>query len=188
MDNDLSDSGRARMPQVGILAIQGSFAEHAAVCERLGHKPIMVRSVAELARVTHLILPGGESTTQQQLLEKFGLWEAILKQVQHEHLAIFGTCAGAILLSRLGMSIKVDRNAYGAQQASQIVGLRSEKWPDLKGVFIRAPRFVGVGESVQVLAQLEAEPVLVQQGRLLAGSFHPELTEDTRIHEYFLSI
>ena len=172
--------------RVGVLALQGNFREHAAMLRRLGVEAVEVRKPEQLADVDGLVVPGGESTTFLRLMRLYGLDEAI----QRFERPVFGTCAGMIVLDRdhLGLvDVGVDRNAYGRQVASfeadlELVG---EDAP-LRGVFIRAPRVRDVGEDVEVLAEHDGEPVLARQGRFLVASFHPELTEDTRVHELFL--
>jgi 5'-phosphate synthase pdxT subunit len=172
--------------KIGVLAVQGNFREHAAMLRRLGAEAVEVRKPEQLARLDGLIVPGGESTTFMRLMRLYGLDEAI----REFHQPILGTCAGMIVLDRehLGLvDIEVDRNAYGRQVASfeADLALAGEERP-LRGVFIRAPRVRDVGAEVEVLAEHDGEPVLVRQGRFLVASFHPELTEDTRVHELFL--
>lgn len=174
------------MKKVGILALQGSFAEHGDVLKNLGQDFCWVRSLKDLQDLTHLIIPGGESTTLRLLLQSYGMWEVLQKKVQAEQLFLFGTCAGAILACDFGLQVRVDRNAYGAQQASFCDVLSSDLFPALEGVFIRAPRFVSVSEQVEVLAFYKHEPVLVRDKNILGATFHPELTGDRRVHEYFL--
>ena len=154
---------------------------------RLGADAVEIRKPEELAGLDGLIVPGGESTTFMRLMRLYGLDEAI----REFECPILGTCAGMIVLDRdhLGLvDLVVDRNAYGRQVASFEADLRlaGEDEP-LRGVFIRAPRVRSTGERVEVLAELEGEPVLAREGRILVASFHPELTEDTRVHELFLS-
>ncbi len=173
---------------VGVLAVQGSVVEHERVLRQLGHAPRLVRTVDDLRGVTHLVLPGGESTTMMKLLQRFGLWEVLQARFAADDIALLGTCAGAILLSYLGLGLTVDRNGYGAQQASFSAGLQSEQFPDQRGVFIRAPIFTEVGDSLRVLATYENVPVLVQGGRHVALAFHPEISGDTRVHEYWLNL
>jgi len=172
--------------RVGVLAVQGNFREHAAMLRRLGADVVEVRKPAQLDGLDGLVVPGGESTTFMRLMRLYGLDEALRTFGG----PILGTCAGMIVLDRghLGlMDIEVDRNAYGRQVASFEADLpvRGEDEP-LRGVFIRAPRVRDVGEDVEVLAEHDGEPVLLRQDRLLVASFHPELTEDTRVHELFL--
>ncbi|MCF7812359.1 pyridoxal 5'-phosphate synthase glutaminase subunit PdxT [Candidatus Gracilibacteria bacterium] len=168
------------------MALQGSFAEHAEILQTIGADFSFVRCREDVQGLTHLIIPGGESSTLTKLLKDSGMWEEILKQVQDDTLQILGTCAGAILLEKLGMDLYCDRNGYGAQQESFLADLQSEKFPNLKGVFIRAPKFSRVGKKGINLATLQKEPVMVEQGNFLALAFHPELVGETRIHEYFL--
>src|SRR3954469_14666225 len=169
--------------KIGVLALQGNFREHAAMLRRLGAEVVEVRLPEELDGLDGLVIPGGESTAITRLMRIYGLEEAI----RRFRGAIFGTCAGMILLDRnhLGLvDLEVDRNAYGRQVASFEADLELDGQP-LRGVFIRAPRVREVGE-MEVLAALDGEPVLLRQGRFLVASFHPELTEDTRVHELFL--
>ena len=175
-------------PRIGILAVQGNFREHAAVLRRLGAEPVEVRKPEQLEQLDGLVIPGGESTAIMRLVRLYGLEDAIRRFAR----PVLGTCAGMILLDRehLGLlDIEVARNAYGRQVASfeADLELAGEEWP-LRGVFIRAPRVVETGPEVEVLAELDGEPVLLRQGRLLVASFHPELTDDTRVHERFLDL
>ncbi len=180
--------------KVGILALQGSFAEHGEVLDQLNVEYRWVRSFADLKGITHLIIPGGESSTMEKLLKEFGMWEEIQLRMNNDELRIFGTCAGAILCEKFGADIVIDRNAYGAQQDSFTTELTSSKFKNLKGVFIRAPRIEalssnsspkGRGEP-KVLAYYKDEPVLVEDRNFLLATFHPEILAETRIHEYFL--
>ncbi|MBN1258674.1 pyridoxal 5'-phosphate synthase glutaminase subunit PdxT [Candidatus Peregrinibacteria bacterium] len=177
---------------VGILALQGAFAEHARVIEKLGHKAIEVRSLADAKKVEAMILPGGESTAILPLLKKTGLDQWLTEKVK-KGMPVFGVCAGLILLS--GHSLKlidvdVVRNAYGGQLDSfeDELELHIPRNIKFKGIFIRAPKIKKIGKKVQVLGRHGRTPVLVRQGNVLAASFHPELTDDTRIHEYFLKM
>src|SRR5919199_4599491 len=172
--------------RIGVLALQGNFREHAAMLRRLGADVVEVRKPEQLERLDGLVVPGGESTTFMHLMRLYGLDEAV-RQFSGP---VLGTCAGMIVLDRehLGaVDIGVDRNAYGRQVASfeADLELAGEEKP-LRGVFIRAPRVRDVGEDVAVLAELDGEPVLLRQGRFVVASFHPELTDDTRVHELFL--
>jgi 5'-phosphate synthase pdxT subunit len=174
--------------RIGVLAVQGNFREHAAVLRRLGAEPIEVRKPEQLERLDGLIIPGGESTAIMRLVRLYGLEDAI----RGFSAPIFGTCAGMILLDRnhLGvLDLEVARNAYGRQVASFEADLEldGDERP-LRGVFIRAPRVASVGSDVDVLAELDGEPVLLRDGRVLVASFHPELTDDTRVHERFLDL
>jgi pyridoxal 5'-phosphate synthase pdxT subunit len=174
--------------KIGVLAVQGNFREHVAMLRRLGVDAVEVRKPEQLDGLDGLVIPGGESTTFMRLMRLYGLDEAIRRFEQ----PVFGTCAGMIVLDRdhLGLvDLLVDRNAYGRQVASfeADLELAGEAEP-LRGVFIRAPRVRDVGAGVEVLAQHEGEPVLVREGRFLVASFHPELTDDTRVHERFLDL
>ena len=173
-------------PRVGVLAVQGNFREHAAMLSRLGAEAVEVRKPRQLEGLDGLIVPGGESTTFMRLMRLYGLDEAITRFSG----PILGTCAGMIVLDKehLGLiDIAVDRNAYGRQVASfeADVELAGDDAP-LRGVFIRAPRLRAAGPDVEVLAELDGEPVLLRDGRVLVASFHPELTDDPRVHELFL--
>jgi 5'-phosphate synthase pdxT subunit len=172
--------------RVGVLAVQGNFREHAAMLRRLGVEAVEVRKPDQLDGLDGLVVPGGESTTFMRLMRLYGLDEALRSFAG----PVFGTCAGMIVLDRghlALMDLEVDRNAYGRQVASFEADLRlpNEDAP-LRGVFIRAPRVRDHGADVEVLAEHDGEPVLLRQGRFLVASFHPELTEDTRVHELFL--
>jgi 5'-phosphate synthase pdxT subunit len=174
--------------KIGVLAVQGNFREHAAVLRRLGADPIEVRQAQDLEGLDGLIIPGGESTAIARLMRVYGLEQAIRRFSG----PVFGTCAGMILLDRNHLAlvdVSVRRNAYGRQVASfeAELELAGEEEP-LTGVFIRAPRVDGVGPGVEVLAELDDEPVLLREGRFLVASFHPELTDDTRVHERFLDL
>ena len=184
--------------KIGILAVQGDFEAHAARLAELGAETIEVRTVKDLDGCDGLILPGGESTTQLQFLQEEGLFEAV-KQFAAEGGAIFGTCAGAILLATqvknpgqasLGLlDMTVLRNAYGRQLASDVF-FGPSKLTDapMEMVFIRAPVIDSVGPGVEVLAEYAGKPVLVRKGNVMAGTFHPELTQDTTVHSFFLDL
>lgn len=170
-----------------MLALQGAFREHALVLRRLGADVREVRLPSELQGLDGLVIPGGESTSILRLARAVSLDEAIRAYPG----PIFGTCAGMIVLDRehLGLAdLRVERNAYGRQVASFEADVELEGAPALRGVFIRAPRIRELGPEVEVLGRLDGEPVLVREGRLLLASFHPELTEDTRVHELFLAL
>jgi 5'-phosphate synthase pdxT subunit len=174
--------------RIGILAVQGNFREHASMLRRLGAEPVEVRKPEQLDDLDGLVIPGGESTAIARLVRLYGLEEAIRSFER----PLFGTCAGMILLDRrhLGLvDLEVSRNAYGRQVASfeADLELAGEDEP-LRGIFIRAPRVAEAGPEVEVLAELDGEPVLLRQGRVLVAAFHPELTEDTRVHERFLDL
>ena len=171
-----------------MLALQGAFREHGRSLSRLGAEVVEVRSPEDLDGLDGLVIPGGESTTIMQLAALYGLDEAI----RGFRGAIFGTCAGMIVLGRehLGLSgVEVDRNAYGRQVWSfeAEVELAGDDLP-LRGVFIRAPRVRELGPEVEVLGERDGEPVLLRDGRLLLASFHPELTDDLRVHAFFLEM
>jgi pyridoxal 5'-phosphate synthase pdxT subunit len=173
--------------KIGILAVQGDFREHAAMLRRLGAEPVEVRKPEQLEELDGLVIPGGESTAIMRLIRIYGLEEA-LRSFERP---VFGTCAGMILLDRdhLGLvDVGLRRNAYGRQVASFEADLEVGEGAKLRGVFIRAPRVADVGPDVEVLAELEGEPVLLREGRFLVASFHPELTDDTRVHELFLDL
>ncbi len=186
--------------RIGVLALQGDFAEHIAVLRRLGAEAIEIRLPGQLAEIDALIIPGGESTTISRLLERWGLLEPIRARAR-AGMAVWGTCAGAILLAertndldrdglRL-MDIAVERNAFGRQVDSfeaelDVPALGEAPYP---AVFIRAPKIVAVGPKAEAIARLEDGTIVAaRQGRLLATAFHPELTADTRFHTYFLTI
>src|SRR6266508_286507 len=175
-------------PRVGVLAVQGNFREHAAMLRRLGAEVVEIRKPEQLEGLDGLVVPGGESTTFMRLMRLYGLDEAV-RRFQGP---VLGTCAGMIVLDRdhLGLvDIAVDRNAYGRQVASFEADLRLEgDERPLRGVFIRAPRLREAGPGVDVLAELNGEPVLLREGRFIVASFHPELTDDTRVHERFLAL
>jgi 5'-phosphate synthase pdxT subunit len=155
---------------------------------RLGAEAVEVRKPEQLKGLDGLVIPGGESTTFMRLMRLYGLDEAVREFTG----PVLGTCAGMIVLDRrhLGaVDIEVDRNAYGRQVASfeADLALAGDEEP-LRGVFIRAPRVRDVGQDVEVLAELDGEPVLMREGRFIVASFHPELTDDTRVHERFLEL
>jgi 5'-phosphate synthase pdxT subunit len=171
--------------KVGVLALQGNFREHVAMLRRLGVDAVEVRKPEQLEWLDGLVVPGGESTTFMRLMRLYGLDEAVRGFAG----PVLGTCAGMIVLDRshLGLvDIDVDRNAYGRQVASFEADLPLGDGEPLRGVFIRAPRVTDVGSDVEVLAKLDGEPVLLRDGRFLVASFHPELTDDTRVHELLL--
>jgi 5'-phosphate synthase pdxT subunit len=183
----------------GVLALQGDWAAHAKVLRALGVEAVFVRTAAELAAVDMLVLPGGESTAMLRLMEPEKLADSIVRRVR-DGLPILATCAGVILLAEktapaqtcLGLlDIEVERNAYGRQVNSRVapVELDAELGePDhIDGVFIRAPRITRVGPAVTVLGRLGDDPVLVRQGNIIAATFHPELTDDHRIHQLLVA-
>ena len=174
--------------RIGILAVQGDFREHAAMLRRLGADVVEVRKPEQLGDLDGLVIPGGESTAIMRLVRIYGLEEALRRFER----PVFGTCAGMILLGRdhLGLvDVSVRRNAYGRQVASFEADLTVDGEDELlRGVFIRAPRVAEAGPGVEVLAEHGGEPVLLRDGRYLVASFHPELTDDTRVHERFLAM
>ena len=189
------------MKKVGVLALQGDFAAHGAALERAGAEPVFVRQREQLAEIDGLVIPGGESTTMLKLL-RYENWMDALAEFGRRK-PIFGTCAGAILLAdevsspaqeSLGlMDIGIERNAYGRQIDSRVAEIAPEPEFEtrtapgkLEAVFIRAPIIRRVGEAAKVLASYNGDPVLVEQGRHLAATFHPELTGDSRVHGLFL--
>jgi 5'-phosphate synthase pdxT subunit len=172
--------------KIGVLALQGAFREHAAALRRLGAGVVEVRLPEHLEGIAGLVIPGGESTAIVRLMRLYGLDTAICAFPG----ALFGTCAGMIVLDRerLGLiDIDVERNAFGRQIASfeAEVEIAGEDRP-FPGVFIRAPWIVDAGPGVDILASVEGRPVLAREGRVLVSAFHPELTGDDRIHELFL--
>jgi len=190
------------MKTVGVLALQGDFEAHAKALERAGARAVLVRTRAELESVDGLVIPGGESTTMLKLLHAEDLYEPLGEFGRAK--PIFGTCAGAILMARevshpeqesLGlMDIGVQRNAYGTQIDSRVTNVEPAREfaartreGELEAVFIRAPIIRRVGTAVQVLASYNGDPVLVEQGKHLVATFHPELTSDSRVHELFLT-
>lgn len=181
--------------RVGVLAIQGDYDAHRKRLEQLGAEVGLVRKPEQLDTVDALVIPGGESTTFLKFLEQGGFLEKLRAFVRAK--PTFGTCAGAILLARevdnppqpclQALDVRVRRNAYGRQVESSIrEGETKLAGGPLEMVFIRAPRFERLGAEVEVLATNGAEPVLVRQGKVLAATFHPELSPDTRVHEEFL--
>ena len=189
------------MKRVGVLALQGDFAAHGEALIRSGAAPVYVREREQLDRLDGLILPGGESTTMLKLLRSENLFDDLAEFGSRK--PMFGTCAGAILMARdvthpvqesLGvMDIAVERNAYGRQVDSRVVDLDPEPEFErrtapgkLEAVFIRAPIIRRAGDGVRVLAEYAGDPVLIEQGRHLVSTFHPELTNDARVHSLFL--
>ena len=188
------------MPTVGVLAIQGDFYEHKEALSRLGVNSREVRSRSHLLGIDGLIIPGGESTTIVQLIDKFQLRDALVDEV-NSGLPVWGTCAGMIVLAnRLTesrpsplnlMDIEVSRNAFGRQIQSfeQDIEIAGVQGPPFPAIFIRAPVVKNYGAMVKILASIEnGFPVAVRQGHIFATSFHPELTDDDRIHRLFMDI
>ena len=184
--------------QVGVLALQGAFAAHSDCLTSIGVQSIEVRTPEQLSCVDALLMPGGESSTMSQLLESSGLFDPIAARIA-DGMPVFGTCAGMILLASeildgrsdqrnfSAIDISVRRNAFGRQVDSFEATIKSSVG-DFQGVFIRAPRIERVGDQVEILGSINDEPVLVRQGNVLAASFHPELSNDARLHEYFVSV
>ncbi|MGA2131048.1 MAG: pyridoxal 5'-phosphate synthase glutaminase subunit PdxT [Bryobacteraceae bacterium] len=190
------------MRRVGILSLQGDFEAHGRALAGLGAEPVFVRTAADLEAIDGLVIPGGESTTMLKLLHEEGLLAPLAAFGRRR--PVFGTCAGAILLAAgvshpaqesLGLlDIDVERNAYGRQIDSRVAHLTPEAEfaartyeGEMEAVFIRAPVIRRVGAQARVLARYQGDPVLVEQGPHLVATFHPELTGDSRVHEFFLS-
>lgn len=185
------------MDVVGVLALQGAFAAHADILRRLGCETTEVRSVRDLARVSALVIPGGESSTMSQLIESAGLVSPIRERIEAE-MPVFGTCAGMILLAEEildgrgdqisfgALDVSVRRNAFGRQIDSFETEINTTEG-EFHAVFIRAPRIERIGEGVEVLGRLDDEPVWIRQRHVMASSFHPELTDDVRIHRRFVT-
>lgn len=188
------------MTQVGIIAFQGDVSEHRAALQSLDISAKDIRSLNDCAAMTHIIIPGGESTVIARFLEETRVGEWIQEQSLKNVLAVFGTCAGAILIAKeatgknapptLGLiDITVDRNAYGTQRDSfeEDISIKGMCAP-IHAAFIRAPRMTRVGDDVEILATREEEPILVRRERILAATFHPEVRGDAALHQFFLTI
>ncbi len=192
----------AARKRVGVLALQGDFEAHQKALERAGAEAVLVRTAEELEQIDGLVIPGGESTTMLKLINFMGLKEPLRRFVNEK--PVFGTCAGAILLATdvrnpsqesFGVvDLTVERNAYGRQIDSRVAQIepaaefqRRAGAGDVEAVFIRAPIIRRTGPGVAILAEYDGDPVLVEQGRHLIATFHPELTGDTRVHKLFLS-
>lgn len=184
--------------RIGVLCLQGDFREHVSMLGRLGVEAVEVRLPSDLEGTRGLILPGGESTALRGLLSFSGLDRAIAERAARAEYGLYGTCAGMILMARslrdgrgvepLGlMDITVARNAYGRQLDSFEADVAIAGVGAFRAVFIRAPQLVACAAGVEVLGRHQSIPVIARQGNLLASSFHPELSNDTRIHEYFIS-
>lgn len=186
---------------VGVLALQGDFKEHIKMLDRIGVPAVEIRFTEQLEEIDGLIIPGGESTTINKLMDKYGFKER-LKDFSGSGKPIFGTCAGLIILASkvsneeisLGLiDIGVQRNAHGRQIDSfeDIVNINLDHEPDREGfksIFIRAPKIIHTGENVRILSSSGDGPVLAREKNILVCAFHPELTDDTRIHEYFIEM
>lgn len=183
------------MKKIGVLALQGDFEAHERALVRAGAQPVQVRTAGELQSVDGLVIPGGESTTMLKLLRETNLFEPLREFARHK--PVFGTCAGAILMaaqvehpaqdSLKLMDISIERNAYGRQVDSRIASVAANmNGGNLEAVFIRAPVIRKVGADAKVLAEYNGDPILVEQGRHIVSTFHPELTADSRVHRLFL--
>lgn len=190
------------MPRIAVLAMQGDFAEHIHALKQLGADAIEARTPADIESADGVVIPGGESTTITKLMKEYGLWDSV-KQAHSKGKPIWGTCAGMIIASRsvvgqdrpqetLGIiDIDTQRNAYGRQADSFEENVQSQaiKGGPFHAVFIRAPILKRVGSKVEIVAKsADGSPIAVREGNVLATSFHPELTDDTRFHAYFLSL
>jgi 5'-phosphate synthase pdxT subunit len=180
--------------KVGVLAVQGSFALHVRSLTRAGVESVEVRKPADLKGLDGIILPGGESTTFHIVMDESGLREPLIDSIR-SGLPSWGTCAGAIMLGRGSglparwglIGIDVERNSFGRQVDSFVSPLQIEGFGSaFDGVFIRAPRFIAVDDDVRVLARLDSEPVMANRGKIMVTSFHPELTDDLRVHIFFI--
>ena len=187
------------MKQIGVLGLQGAYAKHLAVLQQLDVQAVDVRKPGDLEECHGLIIPGGESTTMTKLINEIDMHDALLKFSVDR--PVFGTCAGMILMAAKVddgrvktlnlINIEVERNGYGRQIDSFIDELdvtTNGQAFTMRGVFIRAPRIKNMGDGVEVLASVNGEPVLVQEGHHMAAAFHPELTGETRIHNYFSTL
>jgi len=184
--------------RIGVLALQGAFAAHARVLSQLGAESVEVRTPAALEGLDGLVLPGGESTTMSQLLDQTGLFDPLSQRLA-DGLAVLGTCAGMILLASEvvdgrpdqrsfgAIDIRVRRNGYGRQRDSFESDIDLGADGPFHAVFIRAPIVEAVGQGVEVLASFDGHPVLCRRGSITVASFHPELSNDTRVHEQFLN-
>ncbi|CAN5781706.1 MAG: pyridoxal 5'-phosphate synthase glutaminase subunit PdxT [Acidimicrobiia bacterium] len=189
---------RDQGPRVGVLALQGDFREHGVTLKAIGAQPIFVRTPVELDLVEALIIPGGESTTIGKLATRFGLIDPLIERIE-AGMPTWGTCAGMILLAKevVGpeqpllrcLDIVVERNAFGRQNDSFETDLDIEGLDEpFRAVFIRAPWVVKVGDGVEVLATVDGHPVMVEDRHLMATSFHPELTGDSRLHQRLVDL
>ena len=184
--------------KIGVLAMQGAYREHLKILKSLGIEAIDVRYEEDIDNIDGLIIPGGESTTMGKLIKTLGLYDKLKSRIEN-NMPVWGTCAGMILLSKnivnedyshlSVMNISVIRNAYGRQLGSfetkaPVKGIGE----DIDMVFIRAPYIESVGENVEILSTVDGNIVAAQEGNILVTSFHPELTEDLRLHKYFINI
>ena len=180
---------------IGIFALQGAFIEHQKMMDSLGCETFQIRSLDDVKdrKIDGIILPGGESTVMMKMLKKTGLDKWLIKNVK-DGMPVFGTCAGTIILSKSHlnlMDIEVDRNAYGSQldsfETTVKCEIRNQKC-EINAVFIRAPKITKTGKKVKYLSKYKNDVILAGQDNMLVATFHPELTEDTRIHKYFLEL
>ena len=188
------------MPKIGVLAIQGDYQEHKNMLESVGAVTKEIRLPNELEDIDGLIIPGGESTTIIQLIDIYEMRNPIIERVT-SGMAIWGTCAGMISIAKTLkdkrpdplhlIDIEVSRNAFGRQIDSfeTYLDIKNIEGPPVRGIFIRAPVVTNIGKGVEILSEIESgKPVMVLQDKMLATSFHPELTDDTRIHEFFKNL
>ncbi|MAU64422.1 MAG: pyridoxal 5'-phosphate synthase glutaminase subunit PdxT [Dehalococcoidia bacterium] len=188
------------LPKIGVLAIQGDYQEHKNMLEDVGAVTKEIRLPNELEDIDGLIIPGGESTTIIQLIDIYEMRNPIIERV-NSGMAIWGTCAGMISIAKTLkdkrpdplhlMDIEVSRNAFGRQIDSfeTYLDIKNIEGPPVRGIFIRAPVVTNIGKGVEILSEIESgKPVMVLQDKMLATSFHPELTDDTRIHEFFKNL
>ena len=184
-------------PAIGVLALQGAYEAHAAMLRSLGANVVLVKTPEQLSDIAGLIIPGGESTTFLNHLQRANFFEALKDFVATK--PTFGTCAGAILLARevlhptqqslAALDITVERNFYGRQNDSAILSTPTTlPGGPLETVYIRAPRIARIGPNIEVLAQRDSDPALIRSGHILAATFHPELSSDTRVHQLFLDM
>lgn len=184
--------------KIGVLALQGAIAEHKRLIEKVGEEAVEVKRVEQLEEIDGLILPGGESTTIGKLIKKYNFYEALIKFSEREK-PIFGTCAGLIILAKYIngtedshlslMDIKVERNAFGRQRESFEADLNiKDVADDFPAIFIRAPYIMETMGNTEVLSIFDNKIVMAREGHLLASAFHPELTDDMRIHKYFVDM
>lgn len=183
--------------KIGVLSLQGDFREHLEILKKCNVDSVSVKLPEDLEVVNGLIIPGGESTTIGNLMQRYGINKEIIKK-HKEGMAIYGTCAGAILLAkdiagseqpRLNLlDISIKRNNYGRQIDSFETELSIENIGKFNGIFIRAPVIDKVDNAVKILSNFNGNPVLIQKDNILAGTFHPELTGDKRVHEYFVGM
>lgn len=168
---------------IGILAIQGGYAEHEAVLAGLGLAFKEVRSLADVEGLSGFIIPGGESTVMDQFMQKYGLKEWLIERAKDPKFVVLGTCAGLVLLARYCLlNAKVERNAYGRQLASFVAEVDVRGVGKVHGHFIRAPKILVVGEGVEILAEYEGVPVVLRRENVWGVSFHPELAQDLTLH------